>query len=284
MSSKIHDIYGKRMNKWAGERVTEQDWDNLVILDGCRFDVFRETNPITGDLATFRSAGSTSHEYFINNFDGESYPDIVYITANTWFHKINSEFHDIIPARELLWDDEIMTVLPSDLTQYVLNNKHKYRDKRVIIHYMQPHMPFLIEEEDRTRKSPLSCGSGLHRYSKEDQSEIDPWWIRLEEGIISRDEAWAAYKNTLKIALKHVHSLVKNMSGKTVISADHGNAFGENGIYGHPKYRTHPVLTKVPWLSIEGTRKNIKPGEDLVHTQTLSSVDKEKLRALGYIE
>lgn len=41
------------------------------------------------------------------------------------------------------------------------------------------------------------------------------------------------------------------LPGKKVITADHGEAFGEGGNYGHPEKSIHPVLVEVPWFEAD---------------------------------
>jgi hypothetical protein len=180
-----------------------------------------------------------------------------------------------------------MTVLPDVLTGYILNHADDYNDKRLVIHFMQPHMPFLRRTETGIKRHTISADVGLLKYSDfadgADPNNI-PWWNRLETGEITRKDAFDAYRNTLQIVLEEIKPLLNKLQGKTVVSADHGNAFGEDGIYGHPQYRAHQSLVKVPWfISHNGGRKNTQSADRLTSTQSLSAVDKEKLRALGYV-
>jgi arylsulfatase A-like enzyme len=282
---KVYDfLIGKRLNQRSGEQVFKQDWDNLILLDGCRYDIFAEEVTFDGELQSLRSAGSTSYEYFLNNYDGRYFPEITYITANTHFHRIDAKFADIVPAREFLWDEDIWTVPPDELTNYVLDNADRYNNKRLIVHFMQPHMPFLIRTETGFKRHSISEGSGVHKVSETRNTETRPWWSRLEDGKIDRETTFDAYRNTLRIVLEEIEPLLSKLQGKTVVSADHGNAFGTNGIYGHPKNSTHQTLVKVPWfISNNGDRKRIQSADRLTSTQSLSGVDKEKLRALGYL-
>jgi len=83
--------------------------------------------------------------------------------------------------------------------------------------------------------------------------------------------------------LNDVSLLVENIdASKMVISADHGNAFGEWGIYGHPGRTPLPCLTEVPWTEVSTTDSEtyepnqygkIKQGFDL----------EARLKELGYV-
>ena len=69
---------------------------------------------------------------------------------------------------------------------------------------------------------------------------------------------WKLYTYNLEIALGWVGKLVKELSGRIVITADHGESFGEKlhpllpiKIYGHPRGCYIEPLVKVPWLVLE---------------------------------
>lgn len=56
----------------------DADWDNLLILDSCRYDLFSEVaveDGLKGELTTFRSRGSSSSEFLKENFAGRTYDD-----------------------------------------------------------------------------------------------------------------------------------------------------------------------------------------------------------------
>jgi len=281
----LHRECKKRVNKKRGIDFIEEDWDNLLILDGCRYDLFQDVNDIEGQLSAVRSNASSSQEFFRNNFHGRRLDDLVLFSANTSINRTDAEFCDIYRLWETLWDERTGTVPPSDVTEFVLDHERDYRDKRIVVHYMQPHMPFLMSVDGEIKRHPVSGNYA----SKPDGADISeelsgtPWWDQLEQGEISHQETWAGYRETLEVSLPYVEKLVDSLPGKTVISADHGNAFGENDVFGHPSHIFEDVVVTVPWLEIEGERKNIKSSESVVSTKE-STVDKEKLRALGYLD
>ncbi|MEF8826793.1 MAG: hypothetical protein V5A27_10735, partial [Halapricum sp.] len=67
----------------------------------------------------------------------------------------------------------------------------------------------------------------------------------------TRDAAMELYEENLRIALESVAELTEELDGKVVVTADHGEAFGEQGIWEH-HIETHiPPLVEVPWLEVE---------------------------------
>ncbi|MFC6769929.1 hypothetical protein [Halorubrum pallidum] len=85
--------------------VMEQDWDVLIILDACRYDIFSETVDIDGELTAINSKGSHSEEFCTAHFANRTHHDTVYVTANGYGARIGSEsFHDLIFTDE---DDSV---------------------------------------------------------------------------------------------------------------------------------------------------------------------------------
>jgi hypothetical protein len=51
----------------------EQDWDVLIILDACRYDIFSETVDIDGELTAINSRGSHSEEFCTAHFESRKH-------------------------------------------------------------------------------------------------------------------------------------------------------------------------------------------------------------------
>lgn len=280
---------GRWLNSVRGERYLERDWDNLILLDACRYDLFKTENIIDGRLSPMRSNASSSDEYFEKNIEGGSHGDLVYYSANPHVDNIDASFHDLYRLWEgETWDEETGTVLPEDAANKVIDTADEYVDKRIILHMMQPHRPFLGERAATFDQSGFAR-IGVNRAPGE-APKVAFWWNRLEDGELDRKEVMRLYRDTLRIALPHVQRLVDHLPGKTVISADHGNVFGERGmfgrrLYGHPSYTHHPKLVTVPWLEIDNPRKNIVEGTADVQSKREHYRDAtEQLEALGYVE
>lgn len=226
-----------RLVPYSGVKIMEEDWDNLIMLDACRFDFFQEVNDIKGELEKKKSMGSSTTNWIRRNFK-EKYPDTVYVSGNPHIGKEFLEkfigfnpFYKIFEVWDKGWNEELETVPPKEINKNASIAKDFYPDKRLIIHYQQPHFPSLGEK---------NIGDWSKPYYKEDRET--KWTI---------DEVKNEYRESLKQALGKVKNLLKHIDGKTIITSDHGEAFGELGIYGHP-WRTYiPALTDIPWLVVE---------------------------------
>ena len=264
-----------------GIKVTDRDWDNLIVLDACRTDLFEEVLG-TGQFDQYervRSLGGSTPEWVQRNFVGEQFGDIVYVSGNPQVSKYAGDaFHDLIEVWDGQFDDEHRTVLPEDMTEAALAASERYPNKRLIIHYMQPHTPFL----DRESMFPAN-----HNVTKE---LIDASKEELKTMIdeVGRENVWAAYRRTLEIAADPVERLVSGLSGKTVLSSDHGELFGERTppfytrLYGHKTGIRYPKLVDVPWAVVEGDRRRQIVDERTTHTQSDSDKIEERLTMLGY--
>lgn len=62
-------------------KVVDEDWKYLIVLDACRYDIFKKVNTIPGNLSKKYSAGTHTVEWLKNNFM-EKHEDIAYISAN----------------------------------------------------------------------------------------------------------------------------------------------------------------------------------------------------------
>ncbi|RDZ44872.1 hypothetical protein C5B91_09015 [Haloferax sp. Atlit-10N] len=272
-----------------GEDIFKKDWDNLIILDACRYDLFKDLNYLEGELGKFTSRGSATPEFLKGNFDNKSLLDTVYVTTNPMLYRhqdeIDVEFHDVINLwTGESWNDELGTVLPETTTNESIKAAEKYPNKRLIIHYMQPHYPFIHSE---TTFDKGHIGS--------DEPEDLTTWMQVMTGEIdlTRDQLWDAYSQNLETALPEVEKLVENLVGRTIVTSDHGNMFGERSKpiptreWGHPPHIWTPELVEVPWLVLntKGERKEVVSEKNTTdRTSEQQNIVNDRLASLGYVE
>jgi hypothetical protein len=267
---RFQSLYQRKLRSRSGINVMEQDWDNLLILDACRFDLFEQLHDFEGRLDSVISPGSSTYEFLHNTFEGQRHPDTVYVTANPRLHKIDCEFHHVEPLWQTDWDEQAGVVRPETVVERALEIDEEYPNKRLIVHFMQPHEPFLGD-----------LANQLPAYGP-DSEDISIWGL-LDRGKTNPSDVWDAYRENLELTLPHVERLTDGLAGKSVITADHGNAFGEWSLYGHPAGYFVESLVKVPWLIIEDTpRKEITTGARTERADLATGNVKDRLTALGY--
>lgn len=223
------------------EGIGEREWENLIILDACRHDLFEE---VIGDSDFRYCLGSSSPDFIEKNFSEGDWSDVVYVTANPHFDPSIFEdltgrtpddvFHEVFHTYRTDWDEDQKTIMPESVSRDAETAESLFPDKKLIVHFLQPHYPFLGSDLDE---------SGVRMLQEGESGKTI--WQRAEKGELEIDEIWSAYGKNLEIVMKEVREL--DLTGKTVITADHGNLFGEGGLYGHPKNRDAKPLLKVPW-------------------------------------
>ena len=221
--------------------IFEKDWDNLLILDACRLDLYEE---VEGKTDGRTSLGSSTAEFVEKNFSEGDFSDVVYVTGNPHFSKkLFSEltgrdpdktFHEVFHTYMTDWNEENGTVLPESLIRDSITAKKLFPDKKIVIHFMQPHHPFVNSE--------IENDSAM--VGKDKANKI---WSRLEREEFSKEEIWKAYRENLDYILNEIEEFTEDLEGKTAITSDHGNAVGESTFYGHPKEVNTKELREVPW-------------------------------------
>lgn len=122
------------------------DWDNCMILDGCRYDDFADRVHLPGTLEQRQSLASSTPEFLRANLDGRDLRDTVYVTANPTLRQIgeiNTTFHAVVDVWNTDWDSDLCTVPPAPVTDRAIDAAKRYPNKRLIVHYLQPHYPFI---------------------------------------------------------------------------------------------------------------------------------------------
>ncbi|AWB26372.1 hypothetical protein [Halococcoides cellulosivorans] len=275
----------------------ESDWDTCIVLDACRYDVFEDVYDeyLDGTLEKRESLGSSTPEWAYRTLDGDH--DIAYFSGNPFINDLgialkdlkwgascdydwtaNDHIKSVIDVWQDEWDDDLGTVPPAGI-------EASYRDhadlvderERTVLHYMQPHAPFLSRDGGPKLEQ---IQEGIKRQGDDDASQgplgrigdaVRPKMERLLEGselaqkaglwletgttgLLSdgtRETGLKLHEENLRIALEEIATLVEDLDGRVVVTADHGEAFGEEGVWEH-HIETHiPALIDVPWLELD---------------------------------
>lgn len=277
-STELHKKYFEKCGDHSGANFFNEDWDNLIILDACRYDLFSEVASLEGELIKKESVASQTEEFLRKLVHGKSYPDTVYVSANPQLTKINAEFSEIVELWETMWDNEMNTVPPKSVAEAALTAQENWPNKRLVIHFVQPHIPF-IGTTGREIPQPSLEGGTIDR--GEDAVSV---WKQLANGDLSKNTAWEAYRENLQVVLPVVEDLLEDLDGKSVVTSDHGNMFGKRHIYGHPSGVHLKELVEVPWLVRNGERRTITDSSSVKSTKSVANNTVEsRLSDLGYL-
>jgi hypothetical protein len=236
--------------------VMDEDWDTLIVLDACRADYFEtviDTDRFD-EYAARVSAGSHSSEWTRRNFEGGTFGDTVYVSANPHTSMIAGDaFHHVEELWETDFDDEAGVVMPDTVRDAAIDVHERFPNKRLIVHFMQPHEPFVGSDDDNYRRS--------------------------------NEAFWDAYQDTIEFVMPYVEDVAEAVPGKTVITADHGELYATGiarllGLDGHKARLRYPGLVCVPWATIDGQRREIEAGTT---AEAPGENVQDRLEKLGYI-
>jgi len=275
----------------------DEEWDYLVVLDACRYDTFAEVYDgyLSGHLEPRRSAGSATPEWAAKTLTGRY--DARYYSANPFINSLGVPLNEVgwgascgyewsaadhlaevVDLWHDAWVDDLGTVPPGAVTRAVrARDDHVDRDHdRVVIHYMQPHAPFLRRGRGRKLRrvrdgirapaggGPLDCVVTPLRRRIEGALDGNSlvgmvgMWADLDlRGLLDVLAGGTAvtlrryYEENLRLALEAVVDLVADLDGTVVVTADHGEAFGEEGVWEHHVETHIPPLVEVPWLVLD---------------------------------
>ncbi|WP_414836708.1 hypothetical protein [Candidatus Nanohalococcus occultus] len=239
--TRLHDFLKSiallEVENYSGEpeTINEKQWHNLIILDACRHDIYEEVNGKTPKRVT---VGSHSREFIEKTFSDGDFSDTIYISANPHFSEdefkkftgrdVEEVFFDVYHTYSTDWDDQNRTVMPEDVARDAKTAQKLFPEKKKVIHFMQPHHPFI-------------------EFNYSEYEEDGSIWDIAQKGLLSRDKIWNAYRENLEYVMPHVRELAQELEGRTVVTADHGNLAGENGLYHHPYGAKSKGLREVPW-------------------------------------
>jgi hypothetical protein len=309
--------------------VIKEKWDYLIVLDACRYDYFEKVygKHLSGSLEKRISAGTGTAEWRDKCF-GSYYDDIIYISANPYINSVTAirgfcgkdHFNRVFDLWLEEWDDKHGTVLPERVTQRAKEIITAHADKRVIVHYIQPHEPYLtdkivvpgfktpevggilqgIQKESWFIKKLMSLVSGLCYWLGIRGNRV-VWKIREVLGLGPSNPMDAVrrrygdkvlrevYEENLKAVLPHAAELVEHLSGRIIITADHGEMLGEDGCYCHWSRAKRRELREIPWLIIDKGPKAQAPRKQRVGkqvqdkpTEDIQKKIEQRLGNLGY--
>jgi len=281
-----------RARHGSGIDVMARDWDNLILLDACRYDYFAEQNTIAGGLSAVHSKGGNSMEFIEENFLDRELHDTVYVTANPHVGKLSEDiFYTVNPLLDR-WEENPGTVPPSEVVDAAIEANETHGNKRLIVHFMQPHIPYLGPTAEACYERVDI--RGYHPFTNFEEREVEQttetnWVGAVERGLVSWEESQQAYSETLDIVLEAVGRLQTKLDGKSVVSADHGELLGEQVVpfgkrwIGHPHGLKTEELYTVPWLEIPAEeRRDTVSEQPIGFNRIADETVHDRLRALGY--
>lgn len=212
-------------------------WDSLVLLDACRYDVFREVNDIPGELKKVNSKAHSTVQWYKKYIYRKRNHDTVFISNQPWpwengsFNIENFNFGSQHP----LWKRDNWLDFESTVQKVneILENIDP--DKKALIHLLPPHVPYRSPRGKKFMKEELGIE---YKFQQEIEKEIENYaelngWKKIK----------SVYREEVAYALEKIKSIDPD-----VISSDHGELIGEQERYGHVV--RHPKIRTVPWFEV----------------------------------
>ena len=282
------------------QKPLERDWDVLVVLDAARYDVFESIygEYLDGELTKVRSPGSATPEWATRTFTGSH--ELTYLSGNPFINSLGIPLNElkwgasagyewtatehidtIVDLWQEEWNDDLGAITPQAVTEAALDRVEAGYDGRLVVHYLQPHAPFIQEGTGRKMKrikagfddvpetgnapaeDPDSLTGRLRRWiePKLGDSELAQrlgMLVELDAGSTTdiltggiEGTLREYYEENMRLALAETARLVEQLDGEVVVTADHGEAFGEQGVWEHHVETYIPPLVEVPWLRVE---------------------------------
>jgi hypothetical protein len=307
-----------------------------VVLDACRYDYFEKVYEKylgKGDLKKAVSPAIQTMQW-LNKIFPDKY-DLVYISGNPIVNskvlaKIamgyefdgKEHFSSIEDVWINDWDEDLKSVTPKAMNRAFFSRYEKDKNKKFVVHYIQPHIPYIGKKYSKHIKKGWSHQFVPAGFSKEKKTESKKsrkqkfkTWVK--EGIVEYagvtnfwrlyrllkkdaesqtaaiyfEEGWEgvrnAYTENLELVLESVKEIVDSVEGNVLITADHGDFLGEHRRFGHHTKKRMKENTEVPWLMIKGRGKARKEKKSEKREENATKSDeqvmKERLAALGYI-
>jgi hypothetical protein len=265
----------------------KEQWDIAIVLDACRYDVFKEVyaKHLPAGRLEKRIGASDTLDWLRTVFNGNVMDNVIYVSAHPginskgvdWvdFNAIE-HFYKVYDAWQSAWNWNIGTSQPDYVAEVAVRAIYEYPDRRTIIHFMQPHFPYrkapcpstysdlkgtrknqklglLAERMIRTLIASLRLDAGSSRTLYWQVKKI----LRLDFLEDTNELYWRTYavselrrfyRDNLEWVLEPVARIAEEFSDlRIVVTADHGEAFGENGEFFHMYKTRNPVVRCVPF-------------------------------------
>lgn len=275
----------KRASYGASPFARADEWEALIVLDTLRPDALQEVageyDWLPDEIPATRSPASWSRGWVRKACNPQKYGDVMQETAAVcWNPFTDYESHpdywySLDEVWRTVWDDNLSCIPPREITDRAIQTGRDTDADRLFVWYQQPHAPY----------RSLDCEEPLtHDQVGQLETDRETVWDLCIRGELDRSDAWEAMLDNLRWVLDDVEILLENLDAdRVILTADHGEAFGELGglLWGHGAGLPHPALIRVPWveLSAEDTGRH----QPAIDEEPERGVEvNEQLEALGY--
>ena len=218
------------MTETEMQNVHGTDWDYLIILDACRYDIFEQeySDFLDGEVKKVKSRGSATPEWLWETFTSRY--NYNYISANPYINgqgltleqlvggadqdwNALDHFQNIVDSWIHDWDEDINTVRPGELTDTALENLEY---SKTVIHYIQPHRPFISagDNEEFGWEAKKKLEDEQQSFKRKMLEKTRPLWNPVFEALPYKIQT--TIKAKLGLGSDSFHALVQKEGEKQV--------------------------------------------------------------------
>jgi hypothetical protein len=152
----------------------------MIIIDACRADPFEDITYLKqfDDYTRKKSADNDITPWIIKNFYNRDLGDVVHVSGNPVTSKVAPDvFHALVETwtdRDAI-DEDTLTVPPGPIIEDGYEAIKKYPNKRLIVHFDQPHYPFIPSSRAHFSNILGGCRTCWYRNRKNADGPNDVW-------------------------------------------------------------------------------------------------------------
>jgi len=241
------------------EFIAKKDFDLLLILDCLRADYFIDmcSKDVDHWKIVKSPASDTSSwlKYMTSKYD---FSDICCVTANPEVSKYSKHFKHMIHVWKSGWQEinGVPTVPPDEVIDRIFA-LWQFRRVKTIAWFIQPHGPYPMHDppvpvfraNPFAEKTNVKIGDrNIDKIIIDPKAEIEDPNSPITQGLLI-----SAYRSNVEWVWNAIWDklIPKLHNTKVVITADHGEALGELGLYGHWADSVLGALLHVPWVEVD---------------------------------
>ena len=285
-NSTVLEQFPYRARKWAFQRLTsasgadqhqrisEEEWDILIILDACRLDICRDV--ASWPVGRVTTPASCTPEWLEEIAAAGLFAETTVLTANPQYEKFDIKTTATENFWDTHWDSQLETVLPEPILERV-GDLLDGEANDVVAHLQQPHWPYVAKIDENWHLAYDDMGPWEF-----DSGSTTEMQVAMARGEIDVDKARRAYRASVRSIWRTLLPFVERWvtdGNRVVVTADHGEVFGklkEGIMYEHPCGCHLRDLTAVPWVEF--------PPVEMDGPEPATGTVTDRLEALGYAE
>jgi hypothetical protein len=280
-----------RAKKWAVQQVTgrldrgtqhqrlhDESWDVVVVLDACRWDALQEV--VSWPIDAAYSPASATPGWLAAAERSRVFEDAYVVSGNVQYDGRDLGEAEMHKVWETDWHDRLGTVLPEPVLSRA-DSLLEAGKRPVVAHLVPPHAPYVakigetwlpaLPETDIWKRNPNRDRASDERMRPQ---------VAMARGHIDIQRARKGYRASVESVFGEVADYVSRWVDRdltVIVTADHGETHGrvrEFGFYGHPSACHIEPLIKVPFERFTRMAPVERGARDVT----------EKLAALGYVD